>query len=93
MNHSASSRSTAIYPITIETPYGPVVLAYRVQHGKVLGLPFVVSAAPLALTSGAAKFWDTLHVCTAIEDLLLLCLPEEEKKVPDNAVLFLRDVN
>lgn len=93
MNHTASSRSTAIYPITIDTPYGPVLLAYRVQRGKVLGAPFIVSAPPLALTSGAAKFWDTLRVCTTIEDLLLLCLPEEEKKEPDDAIFFLRGVN
>jgi hypothetical protein len=93
MKHTASSRSTAIYPITIETPYGSVLLAYRVQDGKIMGSPFVMSADPLTVTSGAAKFWDTLCVCNAFQDLSLLCLPEEQKMSGDNAVLFLRGVN
>jgi hypothetical protein len=93
MKHTASSRSTAIYPITIETPYGSVLLAYRVQDGKIIGSPFIVSTDPLAVTSGAAKFWDTLCVCNALQDLSLLCLPEEQKETANNAIFLLRGLN
>lgn len=75
MKRTASRPVTAIFPITIETPYGRVVLAYRVHEGKVYGRPFLANWDPLALTSGAADFWDSLDLDGTIAEMWWAALP------------------
>lgn len=56
------ARKNRIFPITIETPYGQVMLAYRVDDKGVPGRPFLVSFDLLALHPAASKFWFDLNL-------------------------------
>lgn len=50
-------RTSRIFPITIETPYGRVVLGYRIEADGSLGRPFVFHSDPLALHPTSSRFW------------------------------------
>jgi hypothetical protein len=94
MKHTVSPRSESIYTVTIESPFGSVLLAYRMKHGRILGNPFVVSADAGTLEGDAAAFWQSFHPCIAIEDLYLAALPDDLRELDTPAIILpLADLN
>lgn len=80
---SASVRRSSIYPITIQTPHGAVLLAYRVEEGKPGPLFLVEFDQALRSASGSAFLDDFApNVEDVLAQLWAECLP-----APDRAFL------
>jgi hypothetical protein len=72
-------RLSRIFPITIETPYGRVVLGYRVNADGSLSQPFLYHADPLTLHPSTSRFWAGLNLEEIVSDIWWKVLPVAEK--------------
>ncbi len=72
-------RLSRIFPITIETPYGQVVLAYRINPDGSVSEPFLYHADPLTLHPSTSRFWAGLNLEEIVSDIWWSVLPAAEK--------------